>query len=319
MARRSIVCTLFENDYHLGAGVLANSLHASGFEGIFCAGYRGDLPRWAAAAREDDGVHIFSAGPVEIEFHRLETDRNLTNYKPEFLQQMWNRHGAQAPAIYFFDADIFVIAPWNFFENWAAAGLALVADGNSPLPVNHPLRVAWRSHYEPHGFRFARQTDYHFNGGFVGISRERVGLLQDWERIQVIMSREVRFDLPITLPGAPDWQRRRTFPFYLTDQDALNIVADLEGVVISAIGSEGMGWKQPEDYMYHACGADKPWRRSYIRRSLRGSPPTLLDLEFWRLAHSPLEIFPKQLAKEVSREMRCARACARLGRILAPT
>jgi len=81
--------------------------------------------------------------------------------------------------------------------------------------------------------------------------------LDAWFKIQTIMEGTVRLDLPILLPGAPDWHRDRTFKFFLTDQDTMNIVVDLEGLDVSAMGDEGMGWKQPAVFMQHTCGGNK--------------------------------------------------------------
>jgi hypothetical protein len=320
MRKHSLACTLFEKDYHYGAGVLINSLIAKGFTGTVCAGYRGGLPSWVSerATTDSEGVARIGVGPVEVEFHPVRTTRNLTNFKPEFMLQMWERHAARADYVYFFDADVFVLARWSFFEEWADVGIALVADGNTPMPVNHPIRAAWRRHYEPHGFRFQRQSDLHFNGGFIGVSRDRVPLLRAWEQIQTIMEKEVSLDLPISLPGAPEWQRNRTFPFFLTDQDALNIFADLEGVTVSGMGWEGMGWRNPMVFMHHACGHLKPWRRSYLRRALRGVAPSALDRDFWNFAGQPLPVFSAEEVHKAGREMHFARALTRVGRLIGP-
>jgi hypothetical protein len=116
-AKQSIVCTLCEGDYHLGVGVLINSLHARGFNGFVCVGYRGPLPPWASGAKpEGEGQHRLSLETFEVLFFPLATKRHLTNYKPEFMLHVWHTIAHAAEYIYFFDADIFIVARWTYFE-----------------------------------------------------------------------------------------------------------------------------------------------------------------------------------------------------------
>ena len=183
------------------------------------------------------------------------------------------------------------------------------------MPQSHPVRIAWRRHYEPHGFRFAQRHDYHYNGGFVGVRKDRLWVLEAWKKIQTIMEQSVRLDLPISLLGAPEWQRSRTFPFFLTNQDALNIVADLEGVEVSVMGSEGMGWKQPADFMHHVAYGPKPWRKHYVRRALKGNAPSHCDFVFWQNAEHPIALGKPAEIRSVQRHMSVAQRLARLGAV----
>lgn len=313
-SRSSVVCTLFDSHYHYGVGALVNSLHAAGFRGSLYAGYRGELPPWAMGRCKPDshGLSSMTAGEVEIVFVPVETRMNLAYYKPYFIQHIWQGHAEDAERLFFFDADIMTVARWSFFEGWADAGVAVVADGNTPMPVNHPVRVAWRRYFEPHGFRFARRNDYHYNSGFIGLHREQRPLVDAWHRVLTIIAESVSLELPIGLAGAPPECCNRTFPFYLPDQDALNIVTDLEGVVVAPMGSEGMGWKSPAVFMLHACMPNKPWSGDYLRRARRGHSPGDIDDAYWRYTQSPLELFPAAHAARIRKQMKLARIFAPL-------
>lgn len=119
----SVICTLFEGHYHYGLGALANSLYAKGFRGTIFAGYRGELPPWITNAKMLGDVTEFSpADGLIIRFVRLTEKIHLTNFKPEFMLSLWEKHCPDAESLFYFDPDITVIGRWTFFEEWVGAG-----------------------------------------------------------------------------------------------------------------------------------------------------------------------------------------------------
>jgi hypothetical protein len=297
-------------------GALANSLSSAGFTGRVFAGFRGSLPasfngRYVTHA---DGTHTMPWGGLEVVLVPVKTDRHLTNFKPEFMLDVWTHHARECTKLFYFDSDIVVLARWDYFESWVEAGVALVMDFNTPVPINHPLRVAWRKHFSPLGFKFAPQNDYYFNAGFVGVARDWKHALVAWREVQTALAELVPLDLPIGMRGAPKHMRNRLFPFYLTDQDAINVVADLEGVTVSPMGIEGMGWKLPHVYMVHALGVPKPWRGRYLRQAWRGNGPRVSDKAFWRYADRPVALFSARHIRKMKRRMKWAHVLAPLGK-----
>ena len=300
----SAVCTLFEGNYHYGVGALVNSLSKTGFCGTVFAGYRGHLPDWVTLLhpRKNNEGHttVQATEGVSIVFIPLAKSWHLTNLKPELMLYLLNEVCPEAERVFYFDPDIVCLADWSFFEQWADEGVALVIDGNFPMPQMHPIRKAWRRYCEPHGMKFGGTAkDYYFNGGFLGVARRDIAFLEAWKKIHDLIEPEGILSLPMGLGGAPEYKQRRTYPFWLRDQDALNIAADLDQMNISPIGWEAMGWKQPYQFMLHACGSPKPWVNTVVREAIRGkSPDPLMNFTFLDLFAGPV---PVMSAKEIRR------------------
>ena len=117
----SSVCTLFEDTYHNGVAALINSLCHQGYQGVVYAGYRGVLPRWALKAQENVSLQWPGSSILEVtqeitvHFLPLNTSYHLTNYKPDFMLKLWDGQAKEVEAIFYFDPDIVVSAPWTFF------------------------------------------------------------------------------------------------------------------------------------------------------------------------------------------------------------
>ncbi|MGD0579313.1 MAG: hypothetical protein ABSC08_10335 [Bryobacteraceae bacterium] len=283
----SVVCTLFERDYHYGVGALVNSLCQHGFRGKVYAGYRGDLPPWATAARRESRYSELTVAPqLVLRFVPLPTQAHFTNHKPDFMLSLWDDYCPKAGALFYFDPDILVECRWSFFEEWIRFGVAVCADINPLLSADHPLRHAWREYFEPHGVRFIQQQSTAFNGGFAGVSRQHRNFLKTWQRLQQLME-----------PAVGGLQNRdlrdRTFLFHLTDQDALNAATMACEEPVSSAGLEGMDFVHGGGFciMTHAGGGVKPWKKKMLWSALRAIPPRRSDKAFLRYAKSPIQLY----------------------------
>ena len=285
----SVICTLFEGDYHYGVGALVNSLCQHGFQGAVYAGYRGELPPWAKAAKRESRYSELSVAPgVSLRFVLLTTPAHFTNLKPDRMLSIWEVECPDADALFYFDPDILVECRWSFYEEWVGFGVAVCADVHPILPEDHPLRHAWRRYFEPLGVRFIRQQAIEYNGGFVGVSRSCRGFLKTWQRIQELMA-----------PAIGGLQNRvvkdRSFLFHLTDQDALNVATMACEEPVSPAGLEGMDYLHGGGFciMSHAAGGVKPWNKKMLWSALRAIPPRRADKAFLRYASSPIQLYSK--------------------------
>jgi hypothetical protein len=284
----SVVCTLFEGDYHQGVGVLTNSLYAHGFRGVVWAGYRGALPPWVSGAREQGGYTEFSpAEGITLRFVELPVKIHLTNFKPDFVLMLWQKYCPEAQAIFYFDPDITVMGSWTFFATWVDAGVAMCADVNPSMPANHPIRFAWKKFYQAYGITFRRELDIYFNGGFFGLKRDQIEFLHCWQRLQELMAQEIGGMGNVNV-------RDRTFMFNKTDQDAMNVAAMACEPSVSPMGQDGMDFQYGGGgyVMSHAAGGSKPWNKAFLKDLfLHGSRPSRTDRLFFKHVKSPIVVF----------------------------
>lgn len=311
----SVICTLFEGSYHYGLAVLVNSLYSQGFQGEVYAGYKGLLPLWTRKAVHNNylswqgATTLMVNDNIKIHFLPLQTDNHLTNYKPDFMLELWEGPAKGAAQLFYFDPDIVVDTRWNFFSQWVEYGVAVCEDVNSPLPANHPRRKAWREFFLKHGISLKFKEDYYANGGFVGLALENKDFLKMWKLIQEKMGNEIgglgvsQFDSTsskTTLFSEPQYH------FSKTDQDALNAAIEAWNGDISFVGKEGMGFKSGSALLPHAIGGSKPWSRNALKMALLGSPPRPIDHCYWKHAKGPIALyssvyhFRKQTAQKIA-------------------
>ena len=302
----SAICTLFEGHYHLGVGALANSLYAQGFRGTIYVGYRGSLPLWVANTKGLDCPVEYS--PVEgltLRFIPLTTQRHFTNYKPDFMLQLWEKQCPEAEALFYFDPDIVVRCRWSFFEEWANCGVGLCQEITmSDMPADHPFRAVWRKLAESMGYPIHRNLSRLYNGGFVAVNIHNRSFLDVWNKL---LDAAEKTGVPLENLSLND----ATHPFNVPDQMCLNIAAMIADVPLSTVGPEEMDFLPGGSYMSHATCTPKPWRKQFALSALQGIPPSRPEKAFWQRTQFPIRLFSKPTLIVKQFDLRLASAVSR--------
>lgn len=283
------VCTLFEGDYHFGIGALVNSLYYHGFRGVVWVGYRGNLPPWAKNLKMYQSYQEFTvAEGCVIRFILLTTPVHFTNYKPDFMLQLWEYYCPETNALFYIDPDIVIKCRWSFFEEWVIRGIAVCQEiVNAYMPSDHPIRMAWIEFAEAKGYKCERQLNQYFNGGFIGICEKHKSALPIWQSLLKSLE-EIEIKLTKFMPGD------RSQPFLGTDQDTLNLMAMITPHPLSTLGPEGMDFVPGGFTMSHAVGSPKPWRKHMIYEALKGKAPTSADKGYWQHTQNPIQLYSQQ-------------------------
>ena len=314
------VCTLFEGNYGLGAGVLANSLVRHDFRGTIYAGYRGPRPSWVESLSKVPSSPGSPArvrvGPnVHLELLPLETNSHLTNYKPEFMLSLLRGRAPDADALLYLDPDIVVNEGWQFFQDWLSCGVALCEDVNSPLHHSHPRRRGWRKFYADRGIQLRGGESFYANGGAIGVSKSDVEFLEIWEQATRLMGEEIGGLQAAKVAGGHEFAMRGFAGcFDCSDQDSLNASIEAYRGSISLLGQEAIALKPGHAVLPHALGGRKPWNCSYLADAFSGRPPRLVDKLFWMDADSPIQVFA---AGRIALKQAAIRFSAALGRFYA--
>lgn len=277
----AIVGTLFEGNYHIGAGALINSLHASGYRGTVVCGFRGPRPNWPSNV----------AGQLDLRFIPVATDDHLTFHKPAFLESLLALDGGAADQVFYFDPDIVVRAPWSVLARWAADGVAVCEDVNNYLPSRHPYRLRWTDFLAENGLPVERSLDRYYNAGFAALPRACASFLTRWRALNPLCAARAG-GTQLMKNAAPNDL------FHTPDQDALNLAFMSTTVPINAAGPEGMGFIPGGHLLAHAIGSPKPWSGGFLANALRGQAPSPGQRAFFRFTGGPLAIAPAvQLAR----------------------
>jgi hypothetical protein len=217
---------------------------------------------------------------VEVRFIPVDTDRQLTNYKPTFLKRILEDFGVvDNDMIAFFDADIVVRGRWEFFERWCCYGIALCEDIFSPMHLSHPKRSMWRELF-PDLYGAARELDAYVNGGFIALRARDREVLNVWD---VVI--EEGYDPTKSRISDPH------HAFSAMDQDALNIAISAIERPLSIVGPEQMDFRSGGYLMSHAIEGSKPWNGGFCRRVILRRGLRLADRFFVQSMSHPIRIF----------------------------
>jgi len=311
----SAICTLFEGHYHFGVATLSNSLYVNGFRGIIYIGYRGDLPDWVLKGKKesvgkwDDAIILSPIDGLQLVFLLLKTNYSLTNYKPDFMLELWEGPAKDSDAMFYFDPDIVVVAPWMYFEDWCCCGIAVCEDINSPLYEFNPRRVYWRNYFKTYKKELTFKSSRYVNGGFVGVHCENINFVNIWRQLQELIAMEIG-GLNKSIFNHSTGHEKMNNPYYsdakmnnpfyafgTTDQDVLNATIETYKGKISTLTKAAMAIEPGTHVIPHALGSIKPWKKKYFLNFLKGNPPTLVDKYYWQNASYPIKLYPSLFIK----------------------
>lgn len=299
------VCTLFEGNYDLGVAALINSLKANGFKGSVFVGYRGKTPDWVKKAKVQtdwkwEGMDAMEIDPeFTVYFLPLPTSYHFTNYKPNFMLELWEGPAREAEEMYYLDPDIVLCINWSVLRLWVKSGVALCADINSPMTQNHPKRVQWREYFADYDLDLKFKTEIYVNGGFVGLKRADKKFLEVWMKIQESMAHRIGGLSKSSLQGEAMAASEKTVfsPFGKTDQDALNATVEAFDGTLSILGRDAMGFESSFAILPHALGQPKPWDKKYVKAAMSGFAPKQIDKMYWDFVHEPIQVYSKSKIK----------------------
>jgi hypothetical protein len=281
-----------------GLAVLINSLVRNGFDGTLWVGWR------------SNGSDLFSDLPREVtdqvtlRLVELHTSRPLTYYKAEFLETAWRLAQSSATSISYMDCDMILGCDWEFVRAWVMGGVALVEDlPHRSVGVDHPLRRAWKSVMTAAGIAPARDEGRYFNAGFIGIPESCRSILLPWralglalEGLPGLRDHDPHFVRGVRATGCAidvaDDVLAVMRPYFLEDQDSLNMAVMATTVPVCAMGPDAMGFTSSRTpILLHCLGADKPYSTHYIRRLVRrGAGPSFAEDMWWRYSDGPIRV-----------------------------
>lgn len=297
----SVVCTIFEGRYHFGVAALINSLYEHGFRGDFYIGFRGDLPFWASSATEDTKIEWLGAkllhlhADLTIHFLPVVTNCHFTNYKPDFILQLWEKckSNVDISGIFYFDPDITNKCDWSFYEKWINYGVALVHEIVwNDMPATHPKRHQWGAVAKSYGTTIKTKLTSNINAGFIGVSKHQISFLVLWKQLIEHAVEKYNFNKEEFFQSNSD-----SNIFKVGDQDLLNLSAMCTEEDLSEFGPDGMDFIGGGWLMSHATGSPKPWDVNYFKEWINGRNPSRQYKEYWKYANGIIKCYPESRIK----------------------
>lgn len=297
---RDHVVVLTDGRQDPGLATLINSLVRNGFDGTLWVGRRGHVD-WLSSALPQS-----VSDQMTIEHVEVDTNGALHYHKPQVIEKVWQMAGPDAASVIYMDCDLVLGCDWAFVRAWVATGLAIVEDlPGRVVGTQHPLRRAWHAFMASAGITAVREVGQYFNSGFVGVPAECRSILPLWKEIGSALERMTGAADPTRTPfgvvelraGAwdggvsPDVQALMR-PYFLEDQDALNMAVMASTVPISPMGPDAMGFTATRTpILPHAVGPEKPWSKAYLRNVLvSGEGPSFADDVWWSYSDHPIKV-----------------------------
>ncbi|MGK7394475.1 MAG: hypothetical protein ACNS62_07870 [Candidatus Cyclobacteriaceae bacterium M3_2C_046] len=310
----STVCTLFEGSYHFGVAALTNSLYKNGYRGIIWAGYKGELPPWASPLKTYENYQELEVTPdLIIRFIKLESKIHLSNYKPYFMLDLWDKKFTADELLFYFDPDIVVNRHWKYFEKWVKYGVALCEDVNSPMYNSHPLRMDWKDFFSQHQVKLNSSLNIYLNAGYIGLSQQNRKFLEDWKKTMDLIAIEMGglgYTKVNINKDKHESQKSDIFPN--TDQDALNVTCMQNDSTISICGKEGMGFSPGLAYMFHGVGPSKPWHLNFMHKLFKSKLRNPVEINYWKYVSHPIKIYPKRQVQKAKMYFKASRVINRI-------
>lgn len=300
--QESVVCTVFEGDYVYGVLSLANSLVASGFQGVFYVCQRGVSRR---EIKQEEKFELERHGIVLIT-ETIDEAGHLTNYKPTLILNS-SKIFPEANRIFYIDPDIVINADWNFFEEWADQRVSLFCDALwHPMFSSHPKKLSWERIASDFGLSF-RHFDGYACAGFLGVSRSHLELVHVWQGLLARLEAAGYFSKQTFHTGST------IDPFMAMDQDVLNLALHACDVPFSLAAPENQGSTANGSFLAHAQGAPKPWRGGFVGDAIRfGKRPSYSVRQYWNYVEHPIRVHSPYQVSAAKAQIKLATLLARL-------